>query len=323
MQLLPFCLFNQWFAPDARLVRVRTFTDHRDSVRSACATPDSRYLITCSMDCTIKKWDLRGYVRQVATTEDFASYVWSVCSNSSGIYAVTWLGTVAKLDFNLKFLVSEKPIGPHRPASGCEHVIRCTETRVATASYQPDLPGVHIFDADLKLVSAIDFPAGLTFRVSSLWLTNERIYLWTTSDDGTNITTWDLKTLARSHVIKRSATYRIIARDGRLYCNIMGTNKRKEEALGIYLENSWKEVEAPTSATLIAEALDVFGPFVAGSGGANSVVVWNSITGNTIRTAPQEGGHSRGVNCALFLGQYLVTSSSDKTAILWQVVATT
>lgn len=42
---------------DTRTI-VRQFTGHTASITDACFSPDSRWLITSSMDCTIKIWDI-------------------------------------------------------------------------------------------------------------------------------------------------------------------------------------------------------------------------------------------------------------------------
>lgn len=42
---------------DTRVV-VRKFVGHTAQITDACFSPDSRWLITASMDCTIKVWDI-------------------------------------------------------------------------------------------------------------------------------------------------------------------------------------------------------------------------------------------------------------------------
>lgn len=42
---------------DTRTV-VRKFTGHTAQITDACFSPDSRWLITAAMDCTIKVWDI-------------------------------------------------------------------------------------------------------------------------------------------------------------------------------------------------------------------------------------------------------------------------
>lgn len=37
---------------------VRRFEGHKGQLTDACFSPDSRWLITASMDCTIRTWDI-------------------------------------------------------------------------------------------------------------------------------------------------------------------------------------------------------------------------------------------------------------------------
>jgi WD40 repeat protein len=93
-QLLQYCVWARWIDPKGRLEHVRSFTGHKGSVRSFCLTPDRTHLITCSMDKTVRKWDLSTGEERSELTQHFTDDVWDICANTEAAFCVLYSGQV-------------------------------------------------------------------------------------------------------------------------------------------------------------------------------------------------------------------------------------
>jgi WD40 repeat protein len=221
---------------------------------------------------------------------------------------------VAKLDFDLRILVPERPLLGSRFH---EHTIRCTAERVVVAATLGNCT-IHIFDANLNLIAALDRMLA-SMSAHSLCLTDRRIYYSTSvrsSREEAPVVTMrgvDLKSTALVVSVPiHSQGSRILVSGGEIYADLF-----EAEEMLVLAEDTLARREVKDAPRFYGTALDAFGSVLVGTVETSTTVqVWDSLTG--IRMAPFRA-HKHYVNKVAFLGDHLITCSSEGNAKLWRL----
>jgi WD40 repeat protein len=289
---------------------VRRFTGHESWVSSIAVTPDGKYVVSGSVDKTVRLWDL-ATGKEVLRFTGHADWVWSVAVTPDGKYVVSGSG--------------DKTVRLWDLATGKE-VRRLTghEEPVMSVAVTPDGRYVVSGSRD-KTVRLWDLATGQEVRrftghegpVYSVAVTPDGKHVVSGSGDNT-VRLWELATgkEVRRFTGHEDRVWSVaVTPDGKYV--VSGSD---DKTVRLWELATGKEVRRFTGHGGSVESVAVTpdGQYVVSGSWDNTVRLWELATGKEARRLT---GHEASVYSVAVTpdGQYVVSGSKDNTVRVWYI----
>ena len=284
-----------------------TLRGHTSSVHSAAFSPDGRYIVSASVDETIKLWDIQSG-ECIKTLKGHTYFVESASFSPDGKYIVS-----ASYDNTLRIWDTS--------SGKCIQTLEGHTDDVNSATFSPDeryivsASGdntIKIWDTENgKCIKTIE---GHTSYVNSANFSPDGRYIVSASLDST-IKIWDtqreecIETLEGQNIVL-SATF---SPDGKYIVSASSDNTLKiwDTSSGKCIQTLEGHTDDVLSATFSPD-----GKYIVSASSDNTIKIWSTENWECIKTLEE---HTSWVESATFSpdGRYIVSASRDYTIKIW------
>ncbi len=283
---------------------------HAGEVRSVAITPDSKWAVSGSEDCTLKVWDIKSG-REIHTLEGHSGIVSSVAITPDGRLAFS-----ASHDKTLKVWDIESGMEIRTLKGHTDHVYFVAITSDGRRAVSASEDGT-LLVWDIESESKIRSQKGHSGSVSSVAITPDSKWAVSGSEDCT-LKVWDVKSGKKLHTLEGHSDSVIlvaITPDGRLVISAS-----HDKTLKVWDIESGTEI-----CTLKGHKYSVYSIAITpdsrravSASHDNTLKVWDIENGTEIRTLK---GHSDLVSPVAITpnGKWAVSGSYDKTLKVWDI----